>query len=263
MALGNALEGGARRQADREKGQEVMFAAASGSEEPLPEVDETLERNYLGYEKELLGCYVSGHPLAAYEEELKIFATASLKPDKLNESNGSGPIRIAGVVSRVKSGLTKLKKEPFLRFQVEDLEGAIEVLAWPEVVRKSGGHVSNGAILMLTGTLQNQEEGRPTMIARDMMPLEEARVRLTRAVHLNITTAGTEAGMLDTLRKISALSPGDAALYLHFKTMHHGEAILEASQSLKVRPTREMIEQLKGLLGDENVTLADRTLALG
>ena len=262
--LGNALERGARLQEDREKGQEVMFASASsGPDEPLPEVDETVERNYLAYEKEFLGCYVSGHPLAAYEDEIRTFATTSLKPDRLNEPNGGGQLRIAGVVSRVKSGLTRLKKEPFLRFQIEDLEGSIEVLAWPEVVRKSGGHVSNGAILMVTGVLQNQEEGRPTLIARDMMPLEDARVRLTRAVHLNITTAGAEPGMLDTLRKISVLSPGEAALYLHFKTMHHGEAILEASQSLKVSPTRELIEQLKGLLGDENVTLADRTLTPG
>jgi len=91
-----------------------------------------------------------------------------------------------------------------------------------------------------------------------IMPLEEAQVRLTRAVHLRLNTIGSDEGMLTSVQKLVTLSPGDASVYLHLVTLHHGEAVLEASQAMKVKPTRELVTQLRALLGDESVTLADR-----
>jgi len=267
-AVGSALERGQARQADRERGQESLFGVeAVEADKPLPQADETIERNRLSYEKELLGCYVSGHPLAEYEPEISQLSTITLAPAKLEGPAANGLLRVAGVVTHVKHGLTK-KKESYARFQLEDLEGSIEALAWPEVMRKSGGALSNGAILLVTGTLQRQapgmgpqirqDEGRPTLIVKDLMPLAEAQVRLTRGVHLKLSTVGMGEEVLRSIREVTALSPGDAALYLHLATLHHGEAVLEANPSLRVRPTRELIGQLRALIGEENVRLSDK-----
>lgn len=248
--------------ADRQRGQEMLFGGEEAAGEPLPEVDQTLERNRLSYEKELLGCYVSGHPLAEYEAEVRQFSNQSLKPGKLAEVNGANLLRLAGVVGRMKQALTK-KKEPYIRFQLEDLEGSIEVLVWPEVVKKHGQCLSNGAIIMVSGTLQRQDESRPTLIAREVMPLEDAQVRLTKAVHLHVKTIGLDDGLLQSVQRIAELSPGTASLYLHLATQHHGEVILESGPSLRIKPTRELVGQLRALLGEERVSLADRLLTHG
>ncbi len=83
-------------------------------------------------------------------------------------------------------------------------------------------------------------------------------MRLTRAVHLHLNTVGTDAGILDSLLKLATLSPGDASLYLHLNTLHHGEAVLEAGPGVRVKPTRELVAQFRALLGEESVQLADR-----
>lgn len=262
--VNDALDRAARRLADRSSGQASLFGETAEDDEPvssapLHAADASVETNRLAAEKELLGCYVSGHPLAEYEDEIRQFSTQSLKPEKLAALVGALPIKIAGVVSRVKQGLTK-KKDPFARFMIEDLEGSIEALAWSEVLKKSGRHLTNGAILMVTGVVQRSEDKPPALIVKEIMPLEEAQVRLTRAVHLHLNTVGSDEGMLKSVQQLVTLSPGDASVYLHLVTLHHGEAVLEASQAMRVKPTRELVTQLRALLGDEAVTLADRQL---
>ncbi len=259
--VNDALDRAARRLADRASGQASLFGEAAVEEQegpppPLHAAEASLETNRLAAEKELLGCYVSGHPLAEYEDEIRQFSTQSLKPEKLAALVGALPIKVAGVVSRVKQGLTK-KKDPFARFLIEDLEGSVEALAWQEALKKSGRHLTNGAILMVTGVLQRGEDKPPTLMVKDFMPLEEAQVRLTRAVHLRLNTVGSDEAMLKSVQQVVALSPGDASVYLHLSTLHHGEAVLEASQAMKVKPTRELVTQLRALLGDEGVALAD------
>ncbi len=253
-----ALERGSRRQEEKSQGQASLFGnAADDPAIPLPDVGETVERNRLSYEKELLGCYVSGHPLAEFEAEIGQFSSISLAPARLEAAEGGGLLKIAGIVSHVKHGLTK-KKDPFARFQIEDLEGSIEALAWQEVLKKSGPALSNGAIVFVTGTLQRQAEGRPTLMVKDLMPLAEAQVRLTKGVHLKLNTIGMGAETLNTVKELATLSPGEAALYLHLHTLHHGDAVMEAAPGLKVRPTRELLSQLRAILGEENVRLSDR-----
>ncbi len=255
--LGQAVGRGSRRQDESQSGQESLFSAAEvEAAQVLPEVGETLEHSYLSYEKEILGCYVSGHPLAEYEQEVLQFSTQSLKPEKLDLAAAGARIRVAGIAGRVKRGLTK-KKETFARFQLEDLEGTIEALAWPDVLKSSGECLANGAILMATGHLQKPDESRPTLIVREMMPLEEAQVRLTREVHLKVNTVGTDESVLVSIKEVAALSPGSASLFLHFRTLHHGDAVLEASPSFKVKPTRELISQFKAILGDDAVSLSE------
>ncbi|MEK7766696.1 MAG: DNA polymerase III subunit alpha, partial [bacterium] len=111
-ALPKALERGSTSKSDRAKGQETMFgngAKTPAPEAPLPRTDETVSRDDLAHEKELLGCYVSGHPLADYEDEIRQFSTQSLKPDQLAAAPPGPTIKVAGIVTRVKHGLTKQK----------------------------------------------------------------------------------------------------------------------------------------------------------
>jgi DNA polymerase-3 subunit alpha len=255
--LAMAMERGARSQEDREKGQESLFGASAIPEaRPLPGAEQTPELNRLGDEKELLGCYVSGHPLAEYADDIRLFASHPLKASVLAELAGGTILRAAGIISHFKTGQTKQKKETYARFRLEDLDGSIEVLAWPSVLRKDGACLKNGSIVLLSGRLEKGEERASQLMLNDAMPLQEAPARLTREVHLRISSAGADEGLLRSLQEVAGNSPGEASLVLHFATLHHGEAVLEAGPSFRVLPTRELLSHLKALLGEDRVTLA-------
>ena len=255
--LAHAIERGARNQEDRQKGQESLFGASEmPAARPLPDADQTPELNRLADEKELLGCYVTGHPLAEYADDIGLFASHALKSSVLADLSAGTAMRVAGIVSRFKTGQTKQKKETYARFRLEDLDGSIEVMAWPNVLKKDGSCLHNGAIVLLSGRLEKGDERPPQLIANDAMFLEEAPVRLTKAVHLKISAAGADEELLKSVQKVAGGSPGDAALVLHFATLHHGEAVLEAGPSFRIRPTRELLSHLKALLGEDRVTLA-------
>jgi DNA polymerase-3 subunit alpha len=255
--LASAMERGARNLEDRQKGQESLFGSSQMPvARPLPDADQTPELNRLADEKELLGCYITGHPLAEYADDIRMFASHALKSSVIAEIPGNTGMTVAGIVSHYKTGQTKQKKETYARFRLEDLDGSIEVMAWPSVLRKDGACLHNGAIVLVSGRLEKGDERPPHFIANDAMPLDEAPVRLTRAVHLKINAAGADEELLKSVQKVAGGSPGEAALVLHFATLHHGEAVLEAGPSFRIRPTRELLSHLKALLGDDRVTLA-------
>jgi len=254
--LDTAIARGSRRQDERKRGQSDLFGEAEKAfTEPLPDVEETPERTRLSYEKELLGCYISGHPLAEFEEEAREFASHTLQPETVGALPHQAPLRVAGVVTSVRMSVTREKK-PFARFQVEDLEGSIDCVAWPEAYTKCGSCLTVGTLILVSGALERPSEGRPTMVARDMMRLEEAPARMTRTVHLLVGAVGADEAMLRSVQKVASMSPGEAALVIHLASLHHGEVLLEAHPSMNIKPTRELVAQLRALLGEDNVRLS-------
>jgi DNA polymerase-3 subunit alpha len=258
LNLDQAMTRGARRQEQKRAGQEDLFGVG-GSDDAfsgaLPSVEETPERTRLSYEKELLGCYISGHPLAEFEDEIAQLGLDNLQPEILGSLPVSSPLRVAGVVTQLKEGQTKDKKKPFARFTIEDLEGSIECIAWQEVLGKCRECLKVGAVLLVNGTVDKQGD-RPTLISREISKLEDAPAKMVKTVHLVVNAVGSDEALLGSVRQVSSMSPGDAGVIIHVRTMHSGTVILEAHPSMNVKPTRELLGQLKALLGEENVRMS-------
>src|SRR5205085_2245481 len=136
----------AKLREDAESGQESLFdlkeivrpvlkTNGSGMEafnesKPDPAAEPLwTEHELLGYEKEVLGFYLSGHPLARYQSELNLFSTHEL--DKL-PAMGNTAVRLAGMIGSVRRLVTKARKEPYGRAQFEDLHGMVDLVIFPK-----------------------------------------------------------------------------------------------------------------------------------
>src|SRR6185503_8448951 len=142
--LFEALEGALARsgeiQKDRESGQSSLFEAfdANASSQSLPNVPEWPENVKLAYEKELLGFYVTGHPLERYRKELKSYST--IHTNTAIKKREGEEVVIGGLVNKLKYTQTKKNNEKMAIITIEDLEGSIEALVFPRSFKECGHH---------------------------------------------------------------------------------------------------------------------------
>ena len=91
------------------------------------------------------------------------------------------------------------------------------------------------------------------VIASQILPLEEAEELLTKAVHINMTTTGLEGEILNPLKRILLKHPGEAKVYFHLRTTHHGEAVISPGHRIKVKAIPEIKREIEELLGEGTI----------
>ena len=147
-ALDPALERGARMQKEKEEGQTNLFAVLTEQEADMPiswpDVPEWRESVRLAYEKESLGFYITGHPLAKYEQELAALTNANA--EKIKEMPDKSVVRIGGVVSKVQLKMTK-KGDRMAFVTLEDMAGMVEIIVFPELYQASQEFFGSGQAL--------------------------------------------------------------------------------------------------------------------
>ncbi len=237
-------------QAERDLGQISMFSemGPSGAEEvpeTLPPEAETIR---LAQEKEVLGFYLSGHPLAQYQALLATFSTATTGGlDALNEGQA---VVIGGEVVGIRRSTTR-RKEPMLRFSLEDIEGLVEVIVWPDLLGRHGNYLVKDAMLFVVGRVDRSGE-ETKLVATDIVPMSQAYARLSRNLHLYMgATLGEE--LLESLKELLAGQPGPVRVFLHVQTEHHGEVVEMLPERYAVTLSGNLVAELKRLLGTDRV----------
>jgi DNA polymerase-3 subunit alpha len=243
------LAQGQKRQAEREQGQGSLFGEAAPAPAGAPGAVET-ENVRLVHEKEVLGFYFSGHPLAQFQDLLTTFRTARTV-DLPNRAEGKVEI-VGGLVVGVRRSLTK-RKEAMVRFSLEDLDGVVEVIVWSDLVGKHSAYLAKDAMLLVVGRVDRSGE-ESKLVAADIIPLQEAYGRLTAAVHVTLpTTGGLE--QLDALKTLLQSQPGNVRTVLHLATEHHGEVVETLPERYHVRMTADWLAALRDLVGAERVRI--------
>ncbi|NTV51942.1 MAG: DNA polymerase III subunit alpha [Candidatus Firestonebacteria bacterium] len=249
--LPQSLAQGQKRQAERDLGQGSLFGA---TQESAPDVKQAgpgdTENVRLQHEKEVLGFYFSGHPLAQFQELLATFRTARTV-DLASRTEGKTEI-VGGMVVGVRRSLTK-RKEAMVRFSLEDLEGMVEVIVWPDLVGKHGAYLAKDAMLLVTGRVDRSGD-ESKLVAADIIPLEEAYARLTAAVHVTLPATGGQE-QLEALKPLLLSQPGGARTVLHLVTEHHGEVVETLPERFQVKVSAEWLEQLRALVGSQRVRI--------
>jgi DNA polymerase-3 subunit alpha len=251
-ALDLAIESAQGAQRDRSQGQVSLFAAASQPlpEPRLPEVPEWPERTLLAHEKEALGFYVTGHPLAEFAGDLARLTTPSRDLGELAEG---AEVRVGGLVTTVKN-YTDRKGETMAFLTLEDLDGTMEVTVFSKLWKGCAPLVVADAALVVIGKANVSEAG-VKILADEVLPLAGARERLVRAVHLRLLTPGLERATLEGIGRLVRRHRGAVPVYLHLVTPQHSEAVLRAGGGCLVRPAPELVSGLEELLGKEAVSL--------
>jgi DNA polymerase-3 subunit alpha len=274
----SACESGARAQRDREQGQGGLFGAevmgtghaGPGVQGPsLAAVPAWSEAEQLGFEKETLGLYWSGHPVDRFAAELQEFgarSTAELADVQPGGSRGDAwgpggpkPIEpdtsIGGVIAACRQLKTK-KGDRMAVFTLEDAQGGVEVIAFPEAYQRAAALIETGTMVLVRGKLEKDEE-TIRLLASEIAPLESVRERVTREVAIRMTMPAGPAGreMFETLGEIFSRHRGDRRISFELEVDHRLRVRAELSSQIRVRPSSTLIAELEQVVGAGSVSL--------
>jgi DNA polymerase-3 subunit alpha len=229
--------------ADRQRGQSSLFSLFETPGSPAPETTPPLpewpEHELLAHEKELLGFYVTGHPLTPYVPILEKYSLANTRT--LAGLENRSLTRLGGMIAAVQNGISKKSGKPYSLATLEDLEGAVPVLCFNESYDKYHDHLQPGKAILVIGEV-NTADDKPKLFAQEIMALEDAPQRYTRQVHLRLHTAHVKPEDLESVREVIALHPGKCPLFLCF-VRPSGEAIfVETHERFFVTPSRALQE---------------------
>jgi DNA polymerase III subunit alpha len=216
-----------------------------GSDLTVPEVD-LPKAARLAYEKEMLGNYVTDHPLAGLEEVLACQTDTSLA--SLGERGDGDNVIIAGIVNKVGKKFTR-KGELMLICEVEDLEASCEMIVFPQVAERSGDLVEVDRVVCIKGRVDHKDD-HPKVVASEIF--EPDSTVLDDPVRIRLPAPDCTPGMVAELRSVLEDYPGSKPVFLHLMA-DDKETVLRLGSSLRVDPANGCVERLRRLLGAEAV----------
>jgi len=253
--LDKVLESAAKSQRDKSKGQISFFDQAfaeNGFKDNLHEfthIKEWPEPQVLAFEKEMVGFYISGHPLARYASQLKRFTSFSTA--NLNQCSDGQDVKIVGLIAKIKHTVTRAKQEKMAILKVEDLDGEVEVLVFPAVFQKVSRYIQPNSVVLIRGRLNLQEE-TPKIVVNDIFPMDEIYKIITS---ININLSGIRDNLFESLKELLLSSPGRIPIYLHLDTPVKSRVQLVVGEGFYVQPNERLIQEIDHLLGEDKLTL--------
>lgn len=257
-----AVETGLRKQRDVQTGQFTIFDL--GGEEPAAqkiessaEIEELSKEELLAHEKEMLGIYVSDHPLFGMEKLLKKESTAAIS--SLLEHQDGSFVRVAGIVSRLQKRLTR-NNEPMVIMTLEDLESSVEVLVFPTVYQKNMEVIGEDKIIVVKGRLdlkerEEERESEAKIIAQEIELLDKdkiSRSKKTSCLYVRLPLTLLTDQSSKELKSILRNHPGTAPVY--FQVEENGKiTIFRLGRDFSVDLTDGLFAELKALLGENAV----------
>jgi DNA polymerase-3 subunit alpha len=252
-----ALERAAAEQRDRAVGQENLFGGLASverrAEATLLDVPVWSDRERLAAEKELLGFYLTGHPLGEVASSLARFVDTTVST---TEGKDSREVRIGGLLTALRE--TRTKRGARMGFAtLEDLEGSFELVIFSEPfnehvellrMAKDGDDQGSGPIpLLVSGTLEQGDP--PKVLVRDIMRLDQAEQRLTSSLRVRVIEGDVSRDRLLALRRVLQKHQGDCSVYLHITIPGASETILSVGGIRGVDASDALCRDVDGLFG--------------
>jgi DNA polymerase-3 subunit alpha len=255
-AVDAALEWGQKRRTDRESGQGNLFGggaaahdAADAPATPLPDLPDWDERTRLAHEKATLGFYVSGHPLESLSGLLDDFA--SHRTAALRDLASGTEVSVGGIVTDFRKRKSK-KGAWWGAFQLEDLEGQIEVLAFPKAFEQFQALLENDRAVLITGRVAS-DDGRVRLTADEAVSLDDLREKKAEAVQIRLDAADLDEDLVLRLRRAVEAHRGEVSLYLEVVRPGDFRLVARAEASLRVNPSRQLSAALESAVGPGRV----------
>ncbi len=238
-------------QADKQKGQSSLFgtleekpAAKAGAEPSLPEWP---QHELLANEKELLGFYVTGHPLTPYVPILKTYALANTA--RLAELPNRSITRIGGLIAAVQNGVSKKSGKPYSMVTLEDLEGTVQILCMNENYEKYRGLLQPNKAIFVTGEVNTTDE-RPKIFPIEIMALEDAPKKFTKQVHFRLQAAHLQPEQLESVRELVMAHAGKCPFFLCFMQPAGEVFFMEANERFAVTPSLQLQHEADTRFGE-------------
>lgn len=256
-SIDRALEFGASAQRDRALGQGSLFGATAAgagvaSEPALPDVAAWTDRERLGHEREVLGFYVTGHPLGAYAAQLRRYADTT---GAATEGRIGRDVRVGGLVTALRE--LRTRKGDLMAFgTLEDLEGSFDLTVFPEPFARLGsilksclaeGEAGRPLPILVTGTLEAGDT--PKVLVRDIITLADAEERLASRLQLRVLATEATPDRLTALRRVLKAYPGECSVTVHLTIPGESETVLALGEGDAVRPVADLLRDVDALFG--------------
>ena len=259
--LDKAIERAAKAQRDAESGQHGLFGVFQQEEthenDKLPETPDWDEHTRLAAEKEILGFFITGHPLEKYRDKLlNLRALSSGDLAGMKASTGKDEtILTAGIITGIK--VLKSKKGDFYaQGQLEDMEGSVEMIVFPEAYRKLGEKVKLEVPVLVRGGVRIEEGANPKLTVNDISTLEDAKVPLPRSLRIRIPVEGASESTVDDLHLLCSQSKGEAKVLFDVERQGDFMVVMEA-EGYNVLPDRNFMARVEELCGRGAVRVID------
>jgi len=252
-----ALARAAEKLREKASGQSNLFdmlgAADAGSANPdhLPDCPAWKEKENLTAERELLGIYITGHPLNRYRRIIKDIQTFSLT--NLAEASDNLDVRVAGMAASVTRRISKQSKEPWAVLVLDDGESSIETLVFSEAFKQFEGACVPDQPVLVCGTLSKRDE-QPKIIAREVYPLMDAPRHFGEKVIAGIKTDdGQSLARIGALRHLVDRHPGATPLLICLIYPDKKRVLIQPNRTLSIDPSPEFNAEAEGLLGRNGI----------
>ena len=265
-ALDRAMERAQKAQRDAAAGQHGLFGmfndepamGNSAKEDALPPAPEWDEHSRLQNEKEVLGFFVSGHPMDRYREKLrnlKVVDTATaceMKPEPVVFTRGKmepqNEIQIAGVITGLKVAKSKRSGEMYAQACLEDTVGKIDLIAFPQNYEKLAEKLKIDVPVLVRGSLRGEEDSAPKLSISQITALEDVKIKLPDALRIKVPLHSPDDTLLEKLETIFREAPGNGKLLLNLEEPGAFCAVLEP-QGFAVAADVQFIERVEALVG--------------
>ena len=269
-AIDRAMQAGAAAATDRRSGQKSLFGGDDDQPETgsadLPDVPPWDERERLAKEKEVLGFYLSSHPLAEHEKTLAAYCSHTTV--EAAELKHRTEVMLGGMLSAIKFSHTKNPKpgspSRYAMFDLEDTEGMIRCIVWPDQFVNYEELIKPDAIVVVRGAVDKRPGSEEAnLIVNEIIPLEDLASRCTRGVMIRVCEEAHGPQKLEQLHEILRGYPGNCELQLML-CLADGSRVACKCDGLRLAVSGEMRARVDQLLGPGNFRLlTDRRLGHG
>ena len=263
-AVDKAMERAQKTQKDAEQGQGGLFGLFNESPAPgryvddLPRVPDWEEGERLANEKEVLGFFVSGHPMDKYADKLRNLAVVisvaealERKPAERTYGRQADPadeIQVAGIIHGLRVQKSKRDQKLYAQGQLEDATGKIDLICFARDYERLQAQLKIEAPVLIRGSLLGEEDSAPKIAISGIQALEEVQVKLPGGVRIRIDLDRATEEMFVALKSAADAAPGPGKVMLNLEKKNEYAVILEP-ESMSVAADRVWIERVEELVG--------------
>jgi DNA polymerase-3 subunit alpha len=261
--MGRAIQAAGEAQDDKRHGQLNLFeevaevATAPGEPaEVLPDIPEWPAAEKLKYEKEALDFYISSHPLAQHDSDLRLFSTHAVQA--LRDLNAGQEVVIGGMLTGVRFANTKNARNGvsrYARFKLEDFTGNIECVIWPDdYVRFKDLVVEDQTCFIVASVERSRDE--PGLVVQRLLTIDQCRQERTTGVAIKFKIGAHERRDVEAVANILRRSPGTCPVFVCVLDGASKEVMMKAGEDLRVNPKTLPRGELETLLGVGSVAFS-------
>ncbi len=247
------MDSAKRYQEDKLSGQGDLFGGGGSGTGVIPELSSAPgwdDRERLDYEKEVLGLYISGHPLAEYSGEIS--ALSSISISEIGEEQRGREVTIIGLIRNLEVKRSQKNNREYARGTLEDLNGAIGLLLFSSTLKKFRELVMTDQPVVVKGKVESESDFPNSLIVSEVKTLNQFRRESISAIHIKLDPGKLDNSLLESLKSAFMKNRGDCPIYFHVD-QEPDEKIIKVHSTFNIEPSESLVKDLSQILGGESL----------